>query len=130
MVGLSCPNLREIDIVDLIRVSISPENSRDNVLTIALQPQSPNVKHLRQLKHLAVIDVNLYEERGLPKAIREQTRKIWKREFIGLLKDSPSTDRKILRWKVVQGRSCHLTGRLEYDAVEAEELEVFPETSL
>lgn len=130
MVGLGCPNLREIDIVDVIRVSISPENSKDNMLTITLQPLSENIKHLRQLKHLAIIDLNLYEETELPKVDREQTRKTWKREFIGLLKDSPSPDRRILRWKVVQGRLCHLNGRFEYDVVEAEELEVFPETSL
>ena len=61
---------------------------------------------------------------------REKRRKAWKREFISLLKDSPSTERKFLRWKIAQ--SYLVTGGRgrAYEVVVNEELEVFPETPL
>lgn len=84
------------------------------------------------MKHLSVVEVDLEEERDRKPlgGFWEKGREIWKGELIGLLKDSPSTDRKFLRWKVVQSyRNPHGVGR-GYDVVETEELEVLPETSL
>lgn len=102
------------------------------VFTTPLQSKSEPIKQLRQLKHLSVVEVDLEEERDLkpPRGVWEKAREIWKGELISLLKDSPSTDRKFLRWKVVRSyRNPHGAGR-GYDVVETEELEVLPETSL
>jgi len=99
------------------------------VFTIQSQSKSEHVKHLRQLKHLAVVDVDLAEGNSSPEAVREEAREIWKRELTSLLKDSPSTDRKFLRWKVVQSRPRIIGIGRVYDIVENEELEVLPETS-
>jgi len=85
------------------------------------------------LKHLAVVEVNLEEgiDHEPPQGGWEGARRIWKRDLVSLLKDSPSTDRKFLRWKVVKSyRRTNGPGRgRAYDVVESEELEVLPETS-
>ena len=79
-----------------------------------------HIEKLRQLKYLTVIDVDL--DRGSQTHDSDQgVRAIRKKEFISLLKDSPSSDRKYLRWKVVQRR---LGTDRAYDVVESEELEV------
>ena len=80
------------------------------------------------------MDVELEEDkdRGFVDAAgREKGRKRWKRELIDLLKHSPSTERKFLRWKIAQ--SYLRTGvdfGWAHDVVVNEELEVLPETSL
>jgi len=99
------------------------------VFTMSSQSKSEHIKHLRELKHLAVVDVDLAEGSSFPEAIRDEARGIWKRELIRLLKDSPSTDRKFLRWRVVQSRPRIVAVGRAYDIVESEELEVLPETS-
>ena len=103
-----------------------------HALTTLLQSEDEPIKLLRQLTHLAVIEADLEEELDCRPVERvlENARGTWRRELIGLLKDSPSTDRKILRWKFVQShRHPHGTGRV-YNVVETEELEVSPKTSL
>lgn len=60
----------------------------------------------------------------------EEARETWKRELISLLKDSPSADRKVLRWKIVQSYPHPRRAGRAYDVVETEELEVSPKTSL
>jgi len=111
-------------------VSIPLEDAKDSVFITLLQFTIEPIKHLRQLEYLAIVDANLCEMKNLAGAVQEKAREIWKRELIGLLKDSPSTDRKVLRWKVVQICLCPNDVRLVYDIVESEESEVFPETSL
>ena len=56
----------------------------------------------------------------------EKDRKVWKRGFIGVLKDSPSKNRKLFRWKDIDRDHSHPSGD---KVVESGELEVFPETS-
>ena len=131
-VGWGTPNLREIGIVCSIRVRIPPENPKDSVLTAPLQSKIQPIEHLRQLEHLSIIDIDLSERKDdeLLGAVREKARETWKKRFIGLLKDSPSTDRKFLRWKVVQSYQRPNSFYHAYDVVETEELEVFPETTL
>ena len=93
--------------------------------------------HLRSLKRLAVVELDLpirlilldcvgkegHESRG------EKTKaclKVWKSHLIRVLKESPSNERKLLRWKVTQ-LQFHLDV-LRYVVVENGELEVLPET--
>jgi len=92
------------------------------------QTDSAPIKELRRLEHLAVVNVELEERKArepADAADRVKARMIWKRELVGLLKDSPSTERKILRWKIAQSSLRTRT----YEVVEDEELEVSPETS-
>ena len=114
---------------------IPPELAKINVLTTLLQSNSEHIKCLRQLKHLVTVEVDLTEEKDYkpPEGVLEKTREAWKRELTSLLKDIPSTDRKILRWKLVQ--SYHRPRRdggskRVYDVMETEELEVFSDISL
>lgn len=85
-----------------------------------------HIEKLRQLKYLTIVDVDLDKGSQIHGSNQQGVRVIRKEEFISLLKDSPSTDRKFLRWKVVQRRLG--TGRA-YDVVENEELEVSRGTS-
>jgi len=103
------------------------------VLITPSQTDSMPIKELRRLRHLAVVEVELEEDKDREPTDApdwEKERKRWKRAFIGPLKDSPSTEPKFLRWKIAQsylrtgGR-----GRV-YEVVVNEELEVLPETPL
>ena len=85
-----------------------------------------HIEKLRQLKYLTVIDVYLDRGSQTHDSDQQGVRAIRKKEFISLLKDSPSSDRKYLRWKVVQRR---LGTDRAYDVVENEELEVSRGTS-
>jgi hypothetical protein len=104
------------------------------MLTTPSQSDSKPIECLRQLKYLTVVDVDLEEEKDYepPDAAGwENARKIWKRKLIDLLRDSPSTERKFLRWKISQSYPRADGGRgRAYDVVESEELEVLLETSL
>ena len=63
------------------------------------------------------------------RAETEMDLKVWKRDVIEVLKDSPSKDRKFLRWKVYEGERRY--GILNRSIlVEEGELEVLPEVSL
>jgi len=103
------------------------------IRTFTAPPQSKteHIENLRRLKHLTVIEVDLEEEkdREPPQGCWDKARKIWKKELVSLLRDSPSTDRKFLRWKLVQSYPRIRGGGRAYDVVENGELEVLPETS-
>lgn len=80
-------------------------------------PQRPRARvdvfnHLRRAKHLAIIEVELIEhndcEFGYPRNMMEEDRKVWKRGFIGILKDSPSKNRKLFRWRTSTGAAVTL----------------------
>ena len=79
---------------------------------------------LKQLNHLAIVDIDLEQGSEPHDSEWQETRASWKRDLIGLLKDSPSTDRKVLRWKVVQRRLLAHGAGNAYDVVENEEIEV------
>ena len=83
-----------------------------------------SIKYLRQLKYLTIVDAILSERGDAPEAVQEQEREIWKMGFVSVLKDNPSTDHKVLRWKIIQFY-WHLHNLL-YDVVENQELEVLP----
>lgn len=105
-----------------------------HTFTVPLQSDNEYIKKLRQLTHLDLIEADLDEAMDYKplqhEGAREKARKDWKREFVDLLKDSPSTDRKVLRWKVVQSYPHPVRAGRAYDIMETEELEVSPETSL
>lgn len=96
-----------------------------HVLNMPPQCDRKQLQELRQLKKLSVIDVDI-ERRGEAPADWEQTRAIWKKELTSILKDSPSRDRKILRWKVVRPNLNSFSDDIlrTYDVVENEEIEV------
>ena len=99
------------------------------MLTTTSQTDSEAIKELRRLKHLAVVDVELDEALDYepPNAVARET---WKQELISLLKNSPSAERKFLRWKVAQSyMRTDGRGRV-YEVVVNEKLEVLPETPL
>ena len=79
---------------------------------------------LKQLKHLTIVDVDLEQGTEPYDSEWQETRASWKRDLVGLLKDSPSTDRKVLRWKVVRRRLLAHGAGNAYDVVENEEIEV------
>ena len=56
-------------------------------------------------------------------------RKAWKAGLIDLLKNSPSKDRKFLRWSLVQADLRPVDNRYVRQVVESEVLEVLPESS-
>jgi len=81
-------------------------------------------KHLRRAEHLSVVEFDLVESQekrsDQPQDVLEEKMNVWKRGFADVLKDSPSKDRKFLRWRIVYTN----------DIMENGELEVFPRTSL
>ena len=73
------------------------------------------------------------EEAGTPKGELYRTQAkadltVWKRHLIEVLKDSPSKERKFLRWKVC-GSQRGISRSVQV-VIEEGELEVLPETSL
>ena len=103
------------------------------VFTTPSQTNSKAIKELRRLKHLAVVDVELEI------AIHRETfdemdkgEKMWRRELISLLKDSPSREHKFLRLKFAQSYQRTDGHGWAYVVVTSanEELEVLPETPL
>ena len=83
--------------------------------------------NLRQLEHLAIIDVNLSER--INDELSKMKRDSWKGMLIETLKNGPSVVPKVLKWKVVHIRwiAYHEPGgcrRQDTEVVEAEELEV------
>ena len=146
-----CPDLQEIHfrhIVGSIRtpfVSLpcqKPEKFRDSRTTFP-QTDTQVVEHLRSLKHLAVVDVDFVTspfytgEAGtaggeLYAAWIQVHLKAWKRHIIEVLKDSPSEERKFLRWATFeqQGSRSGFARFLQPIVLEEGELEVLPETFL
>ena len=110
-------------------------------MLITPQSDSQPIRELRRLKHLAVVDVELMHVIG--RSVLERSSDVgrqwmrgletWRRELISLLKDSPSTERKFLRWKItISHLVLETTGNRNWvHAIMAnEELEVFPDTPL
>jgi len=99
------------------------------VLTTTSQTNSEAIKELRRLEHLAVVDVELEEALDHEPATAV-SRATWKRELISLLKNSPSAERKFLKWKIAQSyMRADGRGRV-YEVVVNEKFEVLPETPL
>ena len=94
------------------------------VLIPSSQSYRRYLETLRQLNHLTVIDADLDQGSEPHDSDWEETRANWKRDLISLLNDNPSTDRKVLRWKVVQRRLLAHGAGNTYDIIENEELEV------
>jgi len=126
-----CPDLQEICIKSTIGMS-DMNDMRVTGVEAAGQ--------LRSLKSLAVVELDFItllfpDEIGTAKGeVRrgqaETYLKLWKVHLIQVLKDSPSKERKLLRWKVSEREMPY--GVTEYTVVVVEdgELEVLPETSL
>jgi hypothetical protein len=89
-------------------------------------------KHLRRAEHLSVVEFDLVKDRSspfeYPPDVLEGEMNAWKRGFTDVLKDSPSKDRKHLRWRIVHTNPFAMTQN--YDIVESGESEVFSRTSL
>ena len=88
---------------------------------------------MRSLKQLAVVEIVLvalyfFQPDDAGKERLKKGLVIWRGHLVQILKDSPSEERKFLRWKLVETPLWSLDD-LE-DIVIAGELEVFPETSL
>ena len=86
-------------------------------------------KSLRQAEHLAAVEIRLYENQDsrTPLCVWEERRRVWKRGLIEILKNSPSKERKFLRWTVTS-----TSGPFGYREriSKSGELEVYPGTSL
>ena len=107
------------------------------------QADTGAAEDLRSLKRLAVVDLDFLAVMlhldeidtttgELHKAYTERDLKAWKRRLIKVLKDSPSKERKFLRWKVYyEGRRHGAFSPRDIQVVGEEgELEVLPERSL
>ena len=93
------------------------------------QINSEDVRALRHLRYLTVVDAELekaVDRERSPNSDKE--RNMCRRELISLLKDSPSTERKFLRWKIAQSYQRTDGPGWVYHVVTNKELEVLPET--
>ena len=92
------------------------------------------------MKYLAVVEFDFLtllfpDETGtakgeLRRAQTETSLKLWKAHLIQVLKDSPSKERKFLRWKISESQMPYGVSECTVVVVENGELEVLPETSL
>jgi len=84
------------------------------------------------VEHLSVIEFDLIKDRcdpfENPPDVLEEKMNAWKRCFTDVLRDSPSKDRKFLRWRIVHTQIFAVPQT--YDIVENGELEVFPRIPL
>jgi len=100
------------------------------VLTTQSQTNSEAIKELQRLKHLAVVDIELEEAMDHESTSHNAAaREVWKRELISLLKDSPSTERKFLRWKIAKSYPRTSARGRAYTVVVNEELEASQEAA-
>jgi len=122
-------------------VSPHVKNFHDPRTHRSAQADIKPVEHLRALKRLAVVDLDFVTspfyldefDAGLSElygalAVKDLGR--WKAFLVEVLKDSPSKERKFLRWKVYKGKRHRGFPREVQMVVDEGELEVFPETSL
>ena len=139
----SCPDLQEIGIKH------SVEFGKDNVIAVSPPLRSRNsytycfvwakaklAENLRSLKHLAVVELDCNIRISFPwgvkpEEVREKRKALtekWTRLLIPILKDSPSKERKFLKWKFYE---LHWR-RIRWSLVSARKgmLEVLPETPL
>ena len=106
-------------------------------LIVSAQADPKPVEHLRALNHLAVVGLDFTihpDEAGTArsefyKARAKKDLEVWKTYLVEVLKNSPSKERKFLRWRVYKGHRRRGTPR-EVQVVVEGELEVFPETSM
>ena len=95
--------------------------------------------HLRSLKRLAIVElhfpkvivsVDILDEAELEllRAEAKTELKIWKTHLIQVLKESPSEERKFLRWKVTEHQIRRGTVRRNAVVRENGELEMLPGT--
>lgn len=141
----NCPDLQEIcfkDTIGSVRISVVRPFRGLLEFTHSLlfaQVDTKPVESLRSLKHLAVVDLDFTtspfypDENGTPKNELYRTQaetdlKVWKGYLIEVLKDSPSEERKFLRWKVCKTLRQLYTSGGAHVVLEEGELEVFPET--
>ena len=128
---------------DMCVVSPRVQNLRDSVILMHItfdQTEGEAVGHLRSLKCLAVVEFDFItllfpDEIGTAKGDlrRVQTEtylKLWKAHLVQVLKDSPSKERKFLRWKISERQMPYGVSEYTVIVVENGELEVLPETSL
>lgn len=89
------------------------------------------VKPLRQAKNLSIVEVHLAD----PKDSYTESPGVlagleaWKAGLVDVLKNSPSKDRKFLRWNVAQVCQAPSDNCYVREVVEAEELEVLTKPS-
>jgi len=76
------------------------------------------------------LDEATIEERELHRARAEVDLNAWKACLIEILKNSPSKERKLFRWRTYTGRRHQGFGAGLQVISEEGELEVFPETSM
>jgi len=78
------------------------------------------------------VEFDLTEDRvgpfEYPLDVLEEKMNAWKRGLTDVLRDSPSKDRKFLRWRIVYRRAFAVPQ--SYGILKSGELEVFPRTSL
>ena len=106
-----------------------PNNLQDSRTTFS-QTDTQVAELLRSLKNLAVVGLDFgitpFCVDGLDTANGERIKtdlKAWKRHLVRVLKDSPSKEPKLLRWKVYENQRSSAVP-------EERELEVLPETFL
>ena len=96
----------------------------------------PNAKYLRSLKSLAVVKLecitNMFSlggetEAQVRRGMRERYFKEWKKFLIPVLKDSPSKERKILRWELFELDRYRGYSGIGTEVVVSGEQEVLPE---
>ena len=126
------PDLREICIKDETATfnlpCVSPCAGRlpDSYWLTFDQPAVEVIEHLRSLEHLAVVEISLdarlslsdrsvETEYAFRQGLIQTNLNTWKKHLIQLLRDSPSKERKFVRWDVpVLYLAQHLgTGELE-----------------
>lgn len=74
-----------------------------------------------------MVDINL-ERTARTNSLYEETRIAWRRELISILANSPSTARKVLKWKVINTSPYRYLNGQRCVVVEDEELEVSRES--
>ena len=86
------------------------------------------VRYLQQAKDLAVVEIHLsgpgLRSRQPPDELARL--EAWKPRFIDVLKNSPSKNRKFLRWNLVRLTMQPGDPRYMWEVLEAGELEVLP----
>ena len=132
-----CPKLKEIGFSGNLDVRL-PSPSASTILRVDAVPQRTITEcifnRLRKFKHLAIIEMDFHRRCDSPAYDRdgemEDSLDAWRRGCIEVLKNSPSEDRKLIRWRVI-GRTSRDYPRCDIHVLVGRgEMEVFPYTSL
>ena len=100
-----------------------------------------DAEHLQSLKRLNIVEIDLIAyppspdvvgpfERGRRRAQIKTDLNTWKALLIRALKDSPSKERKLVRWKVSERNVVVFPFEYYFEDLESGELEVLPERAL